>query len=291
MSNLEPRRKCAWCGKPIPVTARRDSITCSKPCRQARHRFRVAPAGAATDTPLRFGFGDPPYPGLARRYYKEQPTFGGEVDHERLIRELGEGFPDGWALCTSAPALPYVLKLCPDTVRVSIWVRGSRSGVSYRARNAYEPVILHGGRPRKMTCHEVLDDVLIWGGRQHSHPGALVGMKSAPFCEWVFRQLGALAGDYLTDIFPGSGAVMRAWECFGGRNADPGLDAELRLPFADVVTAPPTVRRRTTARLDEAVARADERLDPQLALVQPSQLQQPEDDESAAEQLSLFEAS
>ena len=250
-------RRCSWCEKPLSAHARKDAETCSKACRQARHRFRIAPAGtAAGDKPLRFGFADPPYPGLSRRYYQGEETFAGEVDHRGLVARLGFEHPDGWALCTSASALQGVLALCPSDVRVSIWVKGSRAGESYRARNAYEPVILWGGRPIKMAPTDALDDVLIWGGRQHSHPGALVGMKPAPFSEWVFRQLGAVAGDYLTDLFPGSGAVMRAWEEFGGRNANPPPSPILHLPFPDIVTAPPSSRRRTTdSRLEEASER------------------------------------
>lgn len=53
--------------------------------------------------------------------------------------------------------------------------------------------------------------------RQHSHPGALVGMKSAAFAEWVFRLLGARQGDTLADIFPGSGIISRAWEEYVSR--------------------------------------------------------------------------
>jgi len=252
-------RRCAWCAEPIPSHARKDAETCSKACRQARHRFRIAPAGAAAGaTPLRFGFSDPPYPGLARKYYAGEETFAGEVDHRQLIDRMMGETPDGWALCTSAAALRDVLLLCPSEVRVSIWVKGSRAGDSWRARNAYEPVIIYGGRPVKRNCNEALDDVLIWGGRQHSHPGALVGMKPAPFCEWVFLQLGAAAGDYLVDHFPGSGAVMRAWEEFGGRNANPPLSPVLHLPFEDIVTAPPvSARRRTTSRLAEASKRLE----------------------------------
>ncbi len=191
-------------------------MTCSQPCRQARHRFRLSPAAATAETPIRVGVADPPYPKLARKYYRDEPTFGGEVDHGELVERLVSEFPDGWALCTSGAALPDVIRLCPRGVRVAIWVKGSRSCVSYRARSAYEPVILWGGRAHKMEIDEELDDVLTWGGRQPSHPGALVGMKSAPFCEWLFRQLGLLRGDELADLFPGSGAVTRAWRIYSG---------------------------------------------------------------------------
>lgn len=247
---------CRWCGKQLPREGRKDRTTCSRACRQAHQRFRVAPAASAAGAqPLRFGYADPPYPGLAKRYYSHDPNCA-EVDHAALIADLMARFPDGWALSTSAQAMREVLVLCPPGVRVAIWVKGSRAGESYRARNAYEPVILWGGRPRKMGPTEELDDVLLWGGRQHSHPDALVGMKPAPFAEWVFRQLGALAGDYLTDVFPGSGAMMRAWVAYGGRDPnEQETTANPRLPFEDIVTAPPAPRNRVGSRLEEAAER------------------------------------
>jgi hypothetical protein len=210
-------RVCEWCTGPIQPRARKDSVTCSQECRQARHRFRITPATATAETPMRFSYLDPPYPTLARKYYKDQPTFAGEVDHAELIERAEREYSDGWALSTSAAALPAVLRLCPTDVRVAIWIRGSRSCVSHRARSAYEPVILRGGRARRMEIDEALDDVLLWGGRQPSHPGALPGMKSAAFCEWLFRQLGAMRGDDLADLFPGSGAVSRAWRLYSGQ--------------------------------------------------------------------------
>lgn len=63
----------------------------------------VAPSSSA---PRRIAYADPPYPGLARRYYRDHPDFRGEVDHAELIRRLCSY--DGWALSTSAAALPAV---------------------------------------------------------------------------------------------------------------------------------------------------------------------------------------
>lgn len=264
MTQLNRGARCEWCGGPIPPAARADARTCKKSCRQALQRFRIAPAsGAAGATPLRFGFYDPPYPGLAQRYYGDDERCA-EVDHDELIRGARERFPDGWALCSSSRALEDLLAICrsvlgPNQVRTSIWNKGPRSGISWRERDAYEVVIIFGGRPFKLEPQHKLENVLTWGGRQHSHPGALVGMKPAAFCEWVFRQLGALAGDYLTDVFPGSGAVMRSWLAYGGR--DPAAElgaAQPRLPFGDLVTAPPAANRlaSTPSRLEEAAARA-----------------------------------
>jgi len=53
--------------------------------------------------PLRLAYADPPYPGKAY-LYRDHPDYGGEVDHAELIERLAAY--DGWALSTSAAALP-----------------------------------------------------------------------------------------------------------------------------------------------------------------------------------------
>ena len=217
---LRPGRECAWCGNEIDPAARRDALTCSKRCRQAKARFRVAPAGSTASTPLRFAYADPPYPGMARKYYGTE-----EVDHVELIEGLLRRFPDGWALSTAASTLQEVLAICPACVRVASWVKGARQGVAYRPRSAWEPLIVYRGRARLLGVAEYSSDVLLWGGRQQSHPGALVGMKPAAFAEWMFEQLGASRGDDLTDIFPGSGAIMRAWGLFQRRDSSSDMSA------------------------------------------------------------------
>lgn len=180
---------------------------------------------------MRFAYGDPPYPGLARKYYGCD-----EVDHQALVLELQTGFPDGWALSTSSAALRDVLALCPPHARVCPWVRGPRKGAAWRARNAWEPLIVVGGRPRRQDVAADLSDVLVWGGRQHSHPDALVGMKPAAFAEWMFRLLGATRDDELVDLFPGSGAIGRAWDLYTSR---PGPGDASRSPAG-------TTRRSST---------------------------------------------
>lgn len=157
---------------------------------------------------MRFAYADPPYPGKAF-YYVERA----EVDHAALIRRLVAEYPDGWALSTSAVALAGVLRLCPPSVRVLAWVKRPRGG------SGWEPVIVAGGRRRstgdasRPTSARPLD-VLIYKGRYNAFPGALVGMKPPQFSAWLFRHLGALPGDSLDDLFPGSGAVSLAWRRF-----------------------------------------------------------------------------
>ena len=206
---MTTERPCAWCHGPIDPATRRDKFTCSQSCRQAKSRFRVGAAGPAEGQSIRFAYSDPPYPGMAKKYYGTE-----EVDHQALIDHMVERHPGGWALSTSAEALQDVLAMCPAGVRVASWVRGPRAGKAWRPRSAWEPLIVYRGRPRLLGVREYSCDVLMWHGRQSSHPGALVGMKSAAFAEWMFEQLGALKGDGLVDLFPGSGVIQRAWDDF-----------------------------------------------------------------------------
>lgn len=235
-------RPCGWCEGPIPAGARRDAETCSKRCRQARHRFRstVGQASRVAGTPLRLAYADPPYPGLSAKYYGDHPDFAGEVDHAALVASLAAEY-DGWALSTSAEALPAVLALCPPGVRVAAWVRGARPRRRVvRPLNAWEPVIYWGGRVgqdlRDVSPPGGLDaslrdphdvsrshasstalrtDALVYGSRPRlTDPRRVVGAKPAAFCRWLFELLGALPGDELVDVFPGSGGVARAWDAY-----------------------------------------------------------------------------
>ena len=208
-------RVCAWCEGPIPVRARRDAVCCSVRCRQARHRFLRAVGRAEAVAPgrsLRLAYADPPYPGKAR-LYRDHPDYGGEVDHAALIGRLAEY--DGWALSTSAEALPAVLALSPPGVRVAAWHRGERPTRSRWPLHAWEPVIYRGGR--QLVTGQRRADSLVCGVRPLDMlPGRVIGAKPAAVCRWIFALLGAVPGDRLDDLFPGSGAVGRAWAAYTG---------------------------------------------------------------------------
>ena len=163
---------------------------------------------------MRFCYADPPYPGCAHYYDERQ-----EVDHLALIAELQAGYPDGWALSTSAAALRDVLAMCPASTRVCAWRRRTRPTSSRRALSAWEALLVVGGRELATDIPQDLLDVLDYRGRYDSFPDALVGMKPPEFAVWMFRQLGARAGDELVDVFPGSGAVGRAWALYASCEA------------------------------------------------------------------------
>lgn len=213
-------RLCAWCENPIPARARRDAVCCSVRCRQARHRFLRAVGYAesvAPGRPLRLAYADPPYPGKAR-LYRDHPDYGGEVDHAALIARLAEY--DGWALSTSAEALPAVLALCPPGVRVAAWHRGERPTRSRWPLHTWEPVIYHGGR-QLVTGQRRVDSLVCGVGPLDTLPGRVIGAKPAAVCRWIFTLLGAGPGDILDDLFPGSGAVSRAWAAYTGQEPSP----------------------------------------------------------------------
>ncbi|MEU7827361.1 hypothetical protein, partial [Catellatospora sp. NPDC049133] len=226
---VDTRRLCAWCEQPIPPATRRDAVCCSTRCRQARHRFArtVGAPAVAVDPgrPLRLAYADPPYPGKAW-LYRDHPDYGGEVDHADLIARL-TGY-DGWALSTSARALPAVLAICPPDVRVAAWHRGERPTASRWPLSAWEPVIYHGGRPADPTGQPArrVDSLVHGVAPMTTLPGRVIGAKPAAFTRWMFDLLGAAPGDTFDDLFPGSGAVARAWTAY----TDPSRVDARRLP-------------------------------------------------------------
>ena len=158
---------------------------------------------------MRFAYADPPYIGQARRHCRNEPSYAGEVDHAALIAELEADYPDGWALSASSPSLSEILPLCPKGTRVGAWVKPMAIikpgvGVTY----AWEPVLFKGGRKRAKGQQYVHD----WIRANVTLRRGLTGVKPPEFCYWLFRVLNMQPGDELADLFPGSGAVTRAWE-------------------------------------------------------------------------------
>lgn len=174
-----------------------------------------APDGRA----LRLGYGDPPYPGTARKYYRDEPTFAGEVDHAALIAKLVTY--DGWALSTSAKALCQVLPLCPPGTRIAAWVKPH--GVSAKTRgphSVWEPVLYVPARWRQPG----FPDALV--AHPARHGGTLPGRKPRRFWAFLFQLLGAAPVDTFDDLFPGTGGGQRHWLAVAAGASPPGQDDE-----------------------------------------------------------------
>lgn len=197
MSTALHARLCEWC-REKPVDGRR--VFCSRLCRQAAFRLRSAGwdgAGAGPGLPAgaTFGYADPPYPKLSAKYYAREKSFDGEVDHKRLIASLRGGGYAGWALSTSPKALRFLLPMCPPGARVCAWVKPI--GVPKATRG----------------IHNVWEAVIVVGGRQ-KNPGVRDWLSTPPARQGG-SLLGMVPGDKLDDLFPGSGAVSRAWREMG----------------------------------------------------------------------------
>lgn len=252
---LEIGAPCMWCGKTIPTRgARRDARTCSQSCRQAAHRFGSrCPSRPRTTSPLRLAYADPPYPGQARRYYRDHPDYAGEVDHRELLSRLASSY-DGWALSTSARALPRVLSLAAGElgldVRVASWHRGARKIPSRWPRPGWEPVVFAGGRRYvRAASEEDYEDVLVCGVTPRvTDPRRVVGAKPAAFWWWLFTLLGALPGDRFEDLFAGSGGGSRAWALYEER-ALVRLECMVEQPTSEETrrARPRTTRRASTS--------------------------------------------
>lgn len=167
-------------------------------------------------TGRRFAYADPPYLGCAVRYYSDHPEaarYDTLEAHAELVARLEREYPDGWALSCHVPSLQAVLSVCGQGVRVAAWVKpfsGTRPYV--RARFAWEPVIYRTRLewdygPQVVDVHSANAPRANGVGR----PGAFIGRKPESFAAWVADLVGWRPGDVIEDLFPGSGAVTRAF--------------------------------------------------------------------------------
>lgn len=155
---------------------------------------------------MRFAYADPPYPNTAFRYPEKT-----EVDHGELIAQL-ETY-DGWLLHSNPQSLPLLLPLVPPGTRILAWGKYdglpvTKAGLVY----TWEPIFM---RPMRRASIWVRDS--LWGDKA-DHVGeernTIRGQKPLMVIRWLFQAAGLEPGDELDDLFPGSGAVGRAWRTF-----------------------------------------------------------------------------
>lgn len=206
--------RCAWCRSVMMTTVAVSSRRrfCGRKCRQSAFRLRRRSSlQEATASSGAFHYADPPYPGTSSKYYRDEPSFAGEVDFAALILSLttsrDNGDCLGWALSTSARSLRTILPLCPPEARVCAWVKPiGVSGLTYGLHNTWEPLIVVSGRQLRPGKRDWLRAMPARG------EGTLPGRKPLAFCAWLFELLGMRPGDTLVDLFPGTGIVSRAWD-------------------------------------------------------------------------------
>ena len=174
---------------------------------------------------MKLGYADPPYIGCAH-LYSDQPEFAGEVDHVALIGRLEDEF-DGWVLHAAATprSMAVVAPLVANTnARWMSWVKGFAAfkrnvSVAY----AWEPVIVKPARKPVVSKRLVMRD---WIECPITLRRGLTGAKPEAVFHWAFEMLGARPEDELSDLFPGTNAVSRAWQTWRGKFALPTDEKE-----------------------------------------------------------------
>jgi len=173
--------------------------------------------------PMRFAYADPPYLGCGVTHYGHQHERAADYDsldaHAALIDRLVREFPEAWALSLHSPSLRAILPLCPEGVRVGGWFKPFASfKPNVNPAYCWEPVIFWGGRSaaerggrKALTTRDYVEaGITLKRGTS--------GAKPERFAFWIFEFLGARAGDEFHDLFPGSGAVTRAWNTWSWHN-------------------------------------------------------------------------
>jgi hypothetical protein len=166
---------------------------------------------------MRLGYADPPYIGCAH-LYASHPDYAGEVDHAALIDRLQAEF-DGWVLHAAAtPKSMAVLAPLVEAVEGARWMSWVKGFAAFKKNvsvaYAWEPVIVKAARKPVVSKRLVMRD---WIQESITLRKGLTGAKPEAVCHWAFEMLGARPDDDLHDLFPGTGAVAKAWQTWRGK--------------------------------------------------------------------------
>lgn len=170
---------------------------------------------------MRIAYADPPYFGCGR-LYGDTPEASlrvyDDLDSWRALFADLSRF-DGWALSMTSDNLYDLLPLAPRGARVAAWVKPF-AAFKRNVRIAYtwEPVLFTPARVSSKAGAAV--------GRDHLAESitmrrGLTGAKPERFCSWVLDLTGWVAGDEITDMFPGTGVMGRVVDA---RNMVPADD-------------------------------------------------------------------
>jgi len=149
-------------------------------------------------------YADPPYIGQAKRHYDSN-----EINHKKLLKHLVQF--NGWALSCSSPSLqiliPMLNKITLD-YRIGAWVKPfCIFKPNVNPAYAWEPILFKSARKGDRNKPTTRD----WVSANITLKKGLVGVKPDAFSFWLFELLGAEPEDEFIDMFPGSGAVSKAW--------------------------------------------------------------------------------
>lgn len=161
---------------------------------------------------MKLGYADPPYIGCAHLYPEKT-----EVDHAELIARLERDY-DGWVLHAAATPRSMAV-IAPLVEHLPVRWCSWRKGFAAFKKNvpvgyAWEPVIVRAARKpvvngrqkpmRDWINTDIQESITLKRG--------LTGAKPERVCHWAFELMAARPEDELMDLYPGTGAVTRAWK-------------------------------------------------------------------------------
>jgi hypothetical protein len=186
---------------------------------------------------VRIGYADPPYLGCGKLYAAHHPNaldWDRSTAHDELV-EMLEGTYDGWVIHLSATpeSMACYAPIAERTgARWCSWVKGFAAfkknvSVAY----AWEPVLIKPARKPVVSKRLVMRD---WIQESITLRKGLTGAKPEAVCHWAFELVGARPDDDLDDLFPGTGAVGKAWKTWQGKFTLPGSSLPALAPLGDV---------------------------------------------------------
>lgn len=173
---------------------------------------------------MKLDYADPPYLGCGKLYAEHHPNaldWDDPATHARLVEQLQDE-ADGWVLHSSATpeAMALYGRLVEKTgARWCSWRKGFAAfkknvSVAY----AWEPVIIKPARKPVVSKRLVMRDWIDTDVQESiALKKGLTGAKPEAVCHWAFELMGAHPKDELRDLFPGTGAVSKAWEIWRGK--------------------------------------------------------------------------
>lgn len=126
--------------------------------------------------------------------------------HRDLLLTLLDTF-DGFAIATSPDGLQAYGQL-PAACRIMAWIKPNGQPGSHRLRSTWEPVILYppaGRRSNRGGVGAIADTLIEPAPRR-----GFIGAKPEAWTRWVLAAMAYQPGDYVADLFAGSGAVAEA---------------------------------------------------------------------------------
>jgi hypothetical protein len=167
---------------------------------------------------VKAAYADPPYLGCAEKHYGHLHEAAADYDdpatHKALIERLSDE-NDCWALSMATTNLYTLLPWCGSDARVGAWIKPFASFKANVTRAfAWEPVVYRFHRPRTRQQDTWRDFVI----EPITLKRGFTGAKPDRVCFWIFEGLNLMEGDEFSDLFPGSGAVTRAYDKWRNRS-------------------------------------------------------------------------